>query len=157
MKIIKLKEEADASFKWPDDTEKYDKCLHYGVENPPYRSEPCEVSIAFRKKTAFGRERQHILIFRDGNKPLIELNGSDDWDNSKIVVWAIKENGGMKNVISANEIPADYSKFDTVPFRDLINTKGAYHCYAVKIREDDHEKLIELGLLREFGKSEKAK
>ena len=143
-----IQEQKRFTFTWPEGTKEYfAPALTYRVHSP--KGVP-HLVIGFGWREAFRRERRRIIVF-SGNSwlwPVVEFVGVDDYDRTKELVWPIKKPGGNRQYRLSEEPHPDFRSLRVVPFRDRVGGPGAFKGWSILVREDDHNAMIELALIR---------
>jgi hypothetical protein len=153
MKTTLIEEIRPFAFHWPSGhNEPYEVCYGYRVEEGPSGADEGEIKIAVGWRHAFGRDRRRILVFRRRQGVILETVGTDDFPTSGLTAWPPKRAGSNRSVVSPEDIPPEYLAFRVEPFAHWITGPNAREGYVALVREDDHEALIRLGLIREVHK-----
>jgi hypothetical protein len=105
--------------------------------------------VAIGWRIAYGSNRRRILVFRNRQTVLAEFVGTDDWEETRNAVWPLKQAGSNRSVRTDADIPSDYRGFDLSRCSDWITGRWARRGYGIRVREDDHETLIRIALIRE--------
>lgn len=144
------------TFRWPDEVEIYETCHTYEVVGGLDGKPAGEVAIAYGWRTAFGARRRRILVFRRHVAVLVELVGTDAWDQTREVAWHVLQPGSRRHVQHPDDLPADFMCFEVARAVPLLSGPFARRGLAVRIREDNHADLVRLALIRERHKKASA-
>ncbi len=91
MTLSLIRESRPYEFRWwSGDVEPYVVCLRYRVDDPSPGLVGGELSVAVGWRAAFGANRRRILVCRNPLTVLIDLVGTDDWEETSNTVWLLK-------------------------------------------------------------------
>jgi hypothetical protein len=79
--------------------------------------------------------------------PLVEFVGADDFEQSRLVASIIKPDG-FKHLRVDDDLPPEYTPFDTRPFNQIVTGPRAKTGMAVVCTIDDRRTTVRHALIR---------
>lgn len=153
MELVLLKKEEPFTFGWWSGAdEPYDCCYHYTIEHSPSNCPGGKIHIAVGHREAFGAKRRRILVYRTHQQILAEFVGSDEWLDTRCVVYPLKQPGNNQTIRDESMIPTEFMAFRPAPFNTWVTGPFSRRGYAVCVKEDDHHAIVRIALLREQSK-----
>lgn len=145
-----LKEDGPFDFPWwVGSVERYESRFLYSIEDASGTLRDGEISVAFGWRSAFGKNRRRVLVYRGERNVILEFVGADDFDESDLVLWLVRQPGSRKEVPTESELPPGFGEFRCVPFDSCITGRNTRPNIAVVLNEHDHSAMIHAALLRE--------
>ncbi len=149
MNVNRIATDAPFDFPWPDRVEPYEKRHRYAVMRGPDGGSGGEMSVAVGWRTAFGRDRRRILVFRNTITVLAEFVGEDDWEKTRHAVWRIKVAGTRKDAKELREVPPGLDGLEIGPASRWLTGPRTFSGLVVRLHEDDHAAMIRVAIVRE--------
>jgi len=144
------KTEKNFKYDWPTGYEEFDHGIEY---NTLAKDGKHIVKIGFGKRSVYGKNRVHIVVWID-DYPHAEFVGTDDFNESGEVLSEIKVDNGKHMCVYPDEpIPERYTLFNVIGMPIRINAKGVHNAWAVVANMADHRTMISLAALRKFEKN----
>jgi len=141
--------EGQLTFDWPvAGPEQFERACRYRVA--VRGGQTTDMMVAFGWRPAFGRTRRRIIAFMTAPAlwPAVELVATDDYDESRQLLWAVKQPGSNRHYAPLEQPHPDFRPFRLVRFKDHIRAPRSYSSWAVLLSEDDIDSIIKLGLIR---------
>lgn len=149
-----VREMPGQSYAWPEEREFYDEYRVYAGETQRAGT----VHLALGKKDrrlAWDAERMHVVVFLTSGSPqvpVVEFQGTDDFEDTRELVSVIRGLGGAKSKKMfgpGDPLPPVYAeRFRTTLYSERIRVRGAWGKVAVIAREDEPDAILNHALIQ---------
>ena len=149
-----VRELEDQAYTWPEERESYGVYRVYAAETE--QSGTVHIALGTNlSHPAWGSERTHMVAFRSSGSPqipLVEFQGTDDFDESHELISVIRGNGAAKSKKMfgpGDPLPRVYAEnFRTSLYSERIRIRGAWAKVGVLARQDEPEAMLNHALLQ---------
>lgn len=131
------------TFRWPDSEEAFDRGWELEVA---VDGRHLKVRHGLGTRHVYGKQRRHSVTFLGGS-PAAEAVAADDYDTSRCLISALKDQEG-RIVRPSEEVPGAYAGFPLVSHREQINAPYSRDALAVRLHEDDITSWVGFALAR---------